>query len=357
MPSQKFIDSFLEKHNEYRALHKVKPLKYAADLQSSCQKWADKLAASKQLQHSVAGSTREKNTGENLFYIGSTDPTFKGPKGNAAVKSWYNEIKDYDFNCSENQIMENFQKIGHFSQVVWKGTKEVACAMAENSGIFVVVAQYRPAGNMVGSFKKNVFANDGQARDASSSSESSSSEDNDEFENQISQKLQNTKINSENCKKKSFTVSEFQFECLEEHNKHRKLHHAEELIMTPELNQSAQKWADHLIDQSALSNSNKSNETGESIYSYWTNDPKHKLKAAEVIDNWYKEIENYNFDHSEEQIRGNFQKIGNFSQIVWKNTQKLGIGAASKNGKTIVVAHYQPGGNVVGKFKRNVLEK
>lgn len=354
MPSQKFIDSFVEKHNEYRALHKAKPLKYAKDLQPSCQKWAEKLAASKQLQHSVAGSTRVKGTGENLYYIGSTDPTFKGPKGSAAVKSWYDEIKDYDFNKSENRIMDNFQKIGHFTQCIWKGTKEVACATAENNGIFVVVAQYRPAGNMVGSFKKNVLANDGKPGESSSSSsddEISSSDD-------LSQRLEKTKITQDTSNtKKSFTVSEFQFNCLEEHNKNRKKHHADELIMTPELNLSAQTWADKLISQSSLSNSNKSNEIGESIYSYWTNDPKHKLKADEVINNWYKEIENYNFSHSEEQIRENFQKIGNFSQIVWKDTQKLGIGSAVKDGKTIVVAHYQPGGNVVGKFKKNVLEK
>ena len=127
--------------------------------------------------------------------------------------------------------------------------------------------------------------------------------------------------------------------------------------MTPELNKSAQDWANHLIRQGKLSNSEATKGRGESIYSYWTNDPKYKITGKSVIDNWYKEIDNYNFSHSEDQIKTNFQKVGNFTQLVWKNSEELGIGLAEKEGKRIVVAHYMPGGNVIGQFKKNVLEK
>lgn len=48
--------------------------------------------------------------------------------------------------------------LGHFTQVVWKDTKSIGVAMVKNkSGKFVVVANYYPAGNVQGQYKKNVL--------------------------------------------------------------------------------------------------------------------------------------------------------------------------------------------------------
>ena len=47
---------------------------------------------------------------------------------------------------------------GHFTQVVWKGSKEVGIGKAfGNDGRVFVVANYYPAGNILGKFKDNVF--------------------------------------------------------------------------------------------------------------------------------------------------------------------------------------------------------
>ena len=92
--SQAFIDKFLKKTNDYRKKHQAKPLKLSDDLCAGCQTWANILATQKQLKHSTSGKTRKSNTGENLYYIGTTDKLFK-PKGSSAAKSWYSEIKDY----------------------------------------------------------------------------------------------------------------------------------------------------------------------------------------------------------------------------------------------------------------------
>ena len=46
---------------------------------------------------------------------------------------------------------------GHFSQVVWKGSKELGVGKAQDGkGKCIVVCNYRPAGNMKGSWKDNV---------------------------------------------------------------------------------------------------------------------------------------------------------------------------------------------------------
>jgi hypothetical protein len=42
--------------------------------------------------------------------------------------------------------------------------------------------------------------------------------------------------------------------------------------------------------------------------------------------------------------------------MVWKDTKEMGIGKAIGYEKTVVVASYQPAGNVVGKFAENVIE-
>lgn len=47
---------------------------------------------------------------------------------------------------------------GHFTQVVWKGSKELGIAKANSaSGKCYIVANYNPAGNMLGAFQQNVL--------------------------------------------------------------------------------------------------------------------------------------------------------------------------------------------------------
>lgn len=72
--------------------------------------------------------------------------------GRRAAEMWYEEIKDYRF------AKPSFNsKTGHFTQVVWIGSREfgVAKATAKN-GAQYVVARYFPAGNVVGQFPENV---------------------------------------------------------------------------------------------------------------------------------------------------------------------------------------------------------
>lgn len=47
-------------------------------------------------------------------------------------------------------------KTGHFTQVVWKGSKSVGCGIAQSSKGTYTVCQYKPAGNFQGAFEKNV---------------------------------------------------------------------------------------------------------------------------------------------------------------------------------------------------------
>lgn len=49
---------------------------------------------------------------------------------------------------------------------------------------------------------------------------------------------------------------------------------------------------------------------------------------------------------------------GHFTQLVWKNTQRVGAGIAytSDRKKVYVVAQYSPPGNYQGQYQQNVLQ-
>lgn len=148
---EEFIEEALQAHNEYRSKHSAPPLRIAEDLNEYAQQWADKIARKDAMEHSNCKLKNGERIGENIYFCWSSDPT-AGVKAQTAVKSWYDEIKDYNFKrpgFSSNT--------GHFTQVVWKGTEEMGIAKARSkNGSFFVVANYRPPGNMMGDFERNV---------------------------------------------------------------------------------------------------------------------------------------------------------------------------------------------------------
>jgi hypothetical protein len=49
-------------------------------------------------------------------------------------------------------------------------------------------------------------------------------------------------------------------------------------------------------------------------------------------------------------------KTGHFTQVIWKNSRRVGVGFAIGNGgrSAFIVAQYTPPGNVQGTFRSNV---
>ena len=73
---------------------------------------------------------------------------------------------------------------------------------------------------------------------------------------------------------------------------------------------------------------------------------------------WYKEIKDYDFD-TQKSTGG---AVGHFTQLVWKNSKKVGFGFKVGPRKMwgmelislYVVARYNPAVNYRGQFKENV---
>ena len=126
----------LAAHNALRAKHGVPALKWSSSLAKSAQAVSDSCA----FEHSSTSN------GENLA---------QGTTGSYSVASfvndWYSEISAYDFTSGTGD------GTGHFTQVVWKATKQVGCGLTHcGDGNDLLACQYSPAGNIDGQYIDNV---------------------------------------------------------------------------------------------------------------------------------------------------------------------------------------------------------
>jgi hypothetical protein len=132
-------------HNQERAAVGVPHLTWSDSLATSAQTWADQLLATGELEHSTCCGAF-KDYGENLAYAGP--PGYKTQP--RLAQSWADEKKDY-VPCNPC----DYSKTGHYTQMVWKDTKQVGCgfasgpggAYAKYGGTDILVCQYTPPGN------------------------------------------------------------------------------------------------------------------------------------------------------------------------------------------------------------------
>lgn len=116
------------------------------------------------------------------------------------------------------------------------------------------------------------------------------------------------------------------------------------LVWSPELADKAQNWANKL----ALKNQGEEwflehSGPGENLAGgYVTGD----APEIRVLSGWGGEKENFDFP-SKKCLE--LLKCGHYSQIVWRNSTKVGCGVAEiENGKYILVCNYDPPGNYNG---------
>jgi len=133
-------------HNKYRANHHAPPLVLSERLNKYAQSWAQSMADANLLDHS------DGNYGENIYQTSDT-----GLSDSDAVKEasklWYDEKSVYSYS-NPGFSMDT----GHFTQVVWKGSKEFGIGIARTSDSIYVCGNYDPPGNYEGEFEKNVVA-------------------------------------------------------------------------------------------------------------------------------------------------------------------------------------------------------
>uniref|UniRef100_A0A0N4ZZC1 SCP domain-containing protein n=1 Tax=Parastrongyloides trichosuri TaxID=131310 RepID=A0A0N4ZZC1_PARTI len=135
---------YYQQHNKYRPCHGAQRLTLSTNLMRDAQYYANYLASIGDMRHDP--TLGRIGQGENLAVMSPV-------VGYAGVEMWYDEWKKYNFNAGVFS-----PGVGHFTQMVWKGSKEIGCAVAYSGSTknLYVVCRYFPSGNINSQFKQNV---------------------------------------------------------------------------------------------------------------------------------------------------------------------------------------------------------
>jgi uncharacterized protein YkwD len=146
------VNVILDLHNQARAEVGVPPLTWSDTLAASAQSWAEHLATINEMVHSsgqpygenLAGWTHGCGLASLVPPLDYNNGVCPGDTLRTMVMSWINEKQDFVPGTPSYPIA------GHYTQVVWKDTKEVGCGMATASADRpndYLVCQYAPPGN------------------------------------------------------------------------------------------------------------------------------------------------------------------------------------------------------------------
>ncbi len=128
-------------HNRVREGVGVGPLEWSPELARYAQRWADKLQQRGcGLEHRPGAGPDAQRHGENLF-----SGTGFAPTPAEVVESWAAEVADYNVKANRCKGI-----CGHYTQIVWRSSQRLGCAMAACGDTEVWVCNYDPPGNYVG---------------------------------------------------------------------------------------------------------------------------------------------------------------------------------------------------------------
>lgn len=128
---------------------------------------------------------------------------------------------------------------------------------------------------------------------------------------------------------------------VDHHNKARSAVGLKPLKWSGALASHAQKWADHLASTTCKMEHSTDSDFGENIYrgteGYYT--------ALDASKAW--EAEKKDLDGP--LTRANLKAVGHYTQMVWRETNRVGCGEANCSKNLIVVCNYDPPGNYLGR--------
>lgn len=136
----------LDAHNDERAQVGVPALEWDEALAADAARYAADMAQTGAFRHSPRGS-RAIPSGENLWM---------GPRRlygyNVMVGAFADEKKLFraEGKLPDLSTSGRWQDVGHYTQMIWRGTRKVGCALGEGANYEYLVCRYFPAGNAFG---------------------------------------------------------------------------------------------------------------------------------------------------------------------------------------------------------------
>lgn len=136
----------LDAHNGERAQVGVPALEWDEALAADAARYAADMAQTGAFRHSPRGS-RAIPSGENLWM---------GPRRlygySVMVSAFADEKKLFRAagKLPDLSTSGRWQDVGHYTQMIWRGTRKVGCALGEGANYEYLVCRYFPAGNAFG---------------------------------------------------------------------------------------------------------------------------------------------------------------------------------------------------------------
>lgn len=137
-------ERLLARHNIERATRALPPLRWEPALALAARDWAQDLAARGAFHH--APERARDPQGENLW---------AGTRGHyspeAMVDAWAREKRWFKPGIfPDNSMTGRVADVGHYTQLMWRATRQVGCAVARGAREDVLVCRYAEAGNYRG---------------------------------------------------------------------------------------------------------------------------------------------------------------------------------------------------------------
>ncbi len=147
--SQDLNQRLLEAHNRERLRLGIPPLKWSDKLARQSLEWAQQLTQIDGLEHSDTADYVDPVSGEE------GENLWRGTKGyytpEQMVNLWVDERKIFiNGPFPRNSTTGQWRDVGHYTQLVWRTTTEVGCAIASSQEDEVLVCRYLEGGNVIG---------------------------------------------------------------------------------------------------------------------------------------------------------------------------------------------------------------
>jgi hypothetical protein len=140
-----FNARLLAAQNAERSAIGVPQLAWNDSLAADARIWADALAATGRFEHSPDEAGKPLQ-GENLWA-----GTRRAYSPEAMIQLWVGEKNDYRPGIFPNNSRSgDIERVGHYTQLIWRGTRQVGCATAVGRDEEFLVCRYSEAGNIYG---------------------------------------------------------------------------------------------------------------------------------------------------------------------------------------------------------------
>lgn len=128
-------------HNRVREGLSIAPLTWSPELARFAQAWADALQRRGcALEHRPDRGPDAQRFGENLY-----SATGHAASAAEVVDGWAEEVRDFNPKTGRCKGI-----CGHYTQIVWRASERLGCAMAACGATEVWVCNYDPPGNFIG---------------------------------------------------------------------------------------------------------------------------------------------------------------------------------------------------------------